>query len=76
MKIRIEAQTRDAQTLPFSVLWTDGKNALGSLNSRDKKIWQPAVDALLAKPEKSKGLDSDVYRNKENILLAARLPRK
>ena len=76
MKIRIEAKIRDTQTLPFSVVWTDGKTALGTLNARDKKTWQPAVDALLAQPEKSKGLDSDIYRNKENILAAARLPRK
>ena len=77
MKIRIEVQTRETPTLPFTVLWAEGKTALGGLHARDKKTWQPGVDALLAQSgEKSKGLDSDLFRNKENILLVARLPRK
>jgi leucyl aminopeptidase len=77
MKIRIEVQTRETPTEAFSVLWTEGKAALGALHARDKKTWQPAVDAMLAQSgDKAKGLDSDLFRNKENILLLARLPRK
>ncbi|MCD6024990.1 MAG: Leucyl aminopeptidase [Fibrobacteria bacterium] len=76
MKIRIEVQGRETPTLPFSVLWSEGRDALGGLNARDKKAWQPAVDALFAQAEKSRGPESDVFRHKENILMAARLPRK
>ena len=76
MKIRIDVQTRETATLPFSVLWADGKTALGELPAHDKKAWQSDVDALWGQPEKAKGLDSDLFRHKENILLAAKLPCK
>jgi leucyl aminopeptidase len=77
MKIRIEIQTQESRTAPLSVIWADGKTLLGALNARDFKSAKPAVDALLAQwAGKAPAVESDLFRDKENVLWVARLPRK
>jgi leucyl aminopeptidase len=76
MKIRIEVPSRETKSLPFTVLWAEGKAPLGTLIPADRKAWQHEAEALFGQPEKAKGVESDLFRHKENILWAARLPRK
>jgi leucyl aminopeptidase len=76
MKIRIESVTRDTRPAAYQVLWADGKKTLGGLSGTDAAR-QKQVDALLAaQAEKSVDLESDLFRDGENILVVSQLPKK
>src|SRR5215217_5120242 len=77
MKIGIEVAARDTRPAAHQVIWADGPKALGSLAASQARDLHKQVDALLAaQADKSTDLESDLFRDANNILIVSQLPKR